>query len=155
MNLINTTKNAKLAARDILRAQKICKWLSRKNDLELTMDANKKNFEERIAALNLKSDIALFEATHLDDAHPDKANRLAKAQELKDKNDKLIADLTKKEDEYVAADNKRLDEIMKALDEWNDGTRKVDLDALNTLANDLIRNAVTAEFKTVPVDNKA
>jgi hypothetical protein len=155
MDLINTTKNAKLAARDILRAQKLCKWLSRKNDLEVLMDNDKKAVDERIAYLNLNSDIAFFEATNLPDAHPDKTNRVARAQKTKDYNDKIVTNVKTDYEARLLADNKRLDEIMKALDEWNDGTRKVDLDALNALTDDLIRKAVTAEFKTTPVDNKA
>ena len=137
---------AKKRARDVLRAEKIAKWLSRKAALENTIKTATENLAKSAGYYEQESAVALFEANHLHEDHPARADRIAAAQKLADENTKYVDEMKERETKYLTDLDKELSEVNKAITEWTDGTRKVDLDRLNTLANEFVKEAVKDDF---------
>jgi len=139
------TKEAKLAARDILRAEKVSALLSFKKNLKVTFEADKKNIEEIMATVEKKQAVKEFEANAIDAAHPlkeEKMKEVAEMRKLVDEQNNERANHIKELEKNFAEKTKEYNDKIEA---WNTGKSLVSADALKTLTEKL----VTRHFEEV------
>lgn len=146
MSYANVTKEAKLAARDNLRAEKVSKWTGRKSSLEREIKEAETDAAETIARIEKKAAVVDFEATNTPEAHPNKTEIMEKAAKNRERAEKDKEEVTKDLAAYKESAAEKMKEIDTAIAEWEEGKRLVSKDDLKTLAGRMLEKHYTESF---------
>lgn len=147
MSYTETVKAAKLAARDVLRANKVERRLNKIRTLEIDV----KHLDKQVAELNELSTVALVEADAMPDNHPYKAREIEAANKTKERNDKRIEGIN----EQKAAVEKEITDLNTEIAEVESGESKVDYDEMRSLAQQFVSKAYENKFLDGEYDAEA
>jgi hypothetical protein len=132
-------KSAKQAARDVLRTEKVNALLGYISNVEAKITQSNERVE-RAAKQLAREEYDLRIATEFE--HPDLADITKNVEESR----KRFAEYKSNEEKEVTALNEKIAEYNTKIENWHNGTSKVDLDRLNTMAEAMVREKVGVDF---------
>lgn len=139
INYVELNKSAKNAARDVLRTEKVQALIGYKT----TVDAKIVDLNASVerAAKNLaREEYELRIATQFES--PDLADITKRVEEARESHAKFVANVNKAIEEH----NAKLAEYDAKIENWNNGTSKVDTDRMNEMALKFVKDKIGADF---------
>ena len=146
------TKTAKKIARDILRMEKLNKWLTKKAKQEAVIKEENESFEKQMKEMEKEAQILEYDAEHMPEDHPAKEDTVKEAEEYREETDKRKENLQKSHDNYIESLEKTLEDINTAIEEWTEGKRKVSYERLNQITDELVKEYGVENFKKQKAD---